>query len=243
MKIQLDEIRKIYERVLTSADRHKNIPEITVEFYPYVGINNKIRRRDDIIQVKISDILQNAPVEIQTALAEILIRKLYRQRIPTETLNLYQEFIKRPEIREHSLQSRKSRGRKVLNGSLGNFYDLEEIFSLINQIYFQNSIPKPNLTWSSGKTFRILGHHDATHQTIVVSKSLDDLHVPRFVVEFVVYHEMLHIKHPTIYKNGRRYNHTPAFRRDETDFAFFEAAEKWIERNVGSLKNKAKKRR
>ncbi|HEX9962043.1 MAG TPA: hypothetical protein VGB00_13995, partial [Pyrinomonadaceae bacterium] len=75
---------------------------------------------------------------------------------------------------------------------------------------------------------------------LVVSKSLDDKKVPAFVVESVVYHEMLHIKHPTIIRNGRRYNHTPAFRRDEEIFEHFAAAEAWITRNAYALKRKVK---
>ncbi|MDQ3322905.1 MAG: M48 family peptidase, partial [Acidobacteriota bacterium] len=86
-----------------------------------------------------------------------------------------------------------------------------------------------------------LGHHDAAHETIVVSRSLDGGKVPKYVVEFVVYHEMLHIFHPTVHRSGRRYNHTPAFRRDERQFAYFEEAENWIERNVKNLKRQAKK--
>ena len=50
---------------------------------------------------------------------------------------------------------------------------------------------------------------------------------------------MLHIKHPTVHHNGRRYNHTPIFRRDEENFAYFEEAEKWIEQNVRNLKAKS----
>jgi hypothetical protein len=219
------------------------LPKIKVEFYPYVGINNKIRLRETSIQVRISDILKTAPREIHLALAEILVKKLYRKRISAKTVEIYREYVKQTEVREKSFESRKKRGRKVLNGSRGENYDLDEIFHLINQIYFQNSLPKPNLTWSAQQTYRILGHHDSTHQTIVISKSLDNLRVPRFVVEYVVYHEMLHIKHPTRYENGRRFNHTPAFRRDEREFAFFEEAEGWIEKNALVLEQKVKKRR
>ncbi|MEO6334102.1 MAG: M48 family peptidase, partial [Pyrinomonadaceae bacterium] len=92
------------------------------------------------------------------------------------------------------------------------------------------------------KTYRILAHHDATHDTIVVSKSLDASDVPRWVVEYIVFHEMLHIKHPTVHHNGRRYNHTPAFRHDERKFPHFQAAEDWIERSVRKLKRRARKK-
>lgn len=142
-------------------------------------------------------------------------------------------------MRDKSIEARRTRGRKVLKGARGEIYDLNEIFDLLNQIYFQGAIPKPTLTWSANRTFRILGHHDSTHETVAISKSLDDKSVPRFVVEYVVYHEMLHIKHPTKYINGRRYNHTPSFKRDEQEFAFFEDAENWIERNAQRLKKQA----
>lgn len=243
MSIALEQLKQIYEKILLSFITSQNLPKVKIEFYPYVGINNKIQLRDDVIHVKISDILHEAPNEIHQALAEILVKKLYRKRVSAKTLEIYRNYVKQNAVREKSLESRRTRGRKVLNGSQGENYDLNEIFDLLNQIYFQNSISKPQLTWSANNTYRILGHHDATHQTIVVSKSLDDLRVPRFVVEYVVYHEMLHIKHPTRYENGRRYNHTPAFRRDERDFAFFTDAEDWIERNASNLKKKVKGKR
>ena len=84
-------------------------------------------------------------------------------------------------------------------------------------------------------------HHDATHDHIAISKSLDTLDTPRYVVEYVVFHEMLHIAHPTKHVNGRRYNHTADFKRDEQKFAYYEESERWIERNVRKLKRNAKK--
>jgi hypothetical protein len=53
---------------------------------------------------------------------------------------------------------------------------------------------------------------------------------------------MLHIAHPTQHVNGRRYNHTSAFRRDERRFKYFQEAERWIERNVRRLKKEAKRK-
>jgi predicted metal-dependent hydrolase len=136
--------------------------------------------------------------------------------------------------------NRRAKGRKIISSARGDVYDLKEIFDEINKKYFRGAIEKPVLSWSARKTFRILGHHDAAHQTIIVSKSLDDRTVPRFIVEFVVFHEMLHIFHPTTHRNGRRYNHTPQFRRDEKKFERFSAAESWIEQNARALKRKAK---
>lgn len=242
MNVNSEQIKEIYADLFSSFAKTGISPQVKLEFYPYVGINSRIRLRDKLLHIKISDILFDAPLSFHRALAEILIRKLFRKRVSADVLQVYREYIGQPEIREKSIASRRIRGRKVLNGTQGEIYDLQEIFTLLNQIYFQNTVPNPQLTWSANKTYRILGHHDSTHETIVISKSLDSRKVPRFVVEYVVYHEMLHIKHPTRYQNGRRYNHTPAFRRDEKEFAFYEEAKDWIEKNAANLKKQAKRK-
>ncbi len=56
-------------------------------------------------------------------------------------------------------------------------------------------------------------------QMVMLSVSLDDPSVPAFVVDFVMYHELLHKKHGVTLANGRRMAHTPAFRADELLFA------------------------
>lgn len=241
MTHNLAEIAKHYEALIRRAQKTSEAFELKLEFYPYVGINNRIRIRGSLIHVKLSDILMDAPIEFHAALAEILVHRLFRKRVSLGSMEIYRDYIKRSEVRDRSIAVRKKRGRKMISGSDGSMYDLSEIFDMLNQIYFANAIKKPQLTWSAAGTFRILGHHDATHETIVISKTLDDIRVPRFVVEYVVYHEMLHIKHPTRYENGRRYSHTAAFRRDERDFAFFDAAEEWIDKNAANLKKRAKK--
>ncbi|MEO6050565.1 MAG: SprT-like domain-containing protein [Pyrinomonadaceae bacterium] len=182
------------------------------------------------------------PLACHKGLAYILVGKLLRKKIPSGAREVYSAYIKSDFIRDKAAVSKKTRGRKVVTTSKGSVYDLDEIFAGLNQQYFSDAISKPVLTWSAKKTFRILGHHDATHDHITVSKSLDTPDTPRYVVEYVVFHEMLHIHHPTMHVNGRRYNHTAAFKRDEQKFAYFTEAEKWIERNVRKLKKEAKKR-
>ena len=48
-------------------------------------------------------------------------------------------------------------------------------------------------------------------------------------VEYILYHEILHIKHPARLIKGRRYYHTSAFRLDERRFPHYEQAQRWLE--------------
>jgi predicted metal-dependent hydrolase len=242
-------VREIVEQIKTFYEdefrrlKRETPPEIEVSFYPYIGINHTIRIRDGKVFVRIAQIFADAPMQVQKSLASILVSKILRRRVPQTDLENYQVYVKTETIQTQAFENRRQRGRKIVTTAKGETYDLEEIFDRLNRTYFQNSLPKPVLTWSAQKTFQRLGHHDSTHKTLVISKSLDDKKIPAFVVEYVVYHEMLHIKHPTIVRNGRRYNHTPAFRRDEENFRYFADADAWIERNARALKRKVKTQR
>ncbi len=217
------------------------MPVIAVSFYPYVGINHTIRIREGGIFIRIGEICREMPLNSHKGLAYILIGKLLRKKIPAGAREVYSKYVKSTEIREKAADNKRDRGRKVVTTSKGAVYDLDEIFERLNTSYFHNTIPKPVLTWSAKKTYRILGHHDATHGHIAISISLDTLGTPRYVVEYVVFHEMLHIHHPTKHVNNRRYNHTAAFKKDEQKFAFYDEAELWIAKNIRKLKRAAKK--
>ena len=238
----LNQIADLYKEAIRWYDPKRAVPAIHVSFYPYIGINHTIRIRDGEIYIRIGEICREMPLPCHKGLAYILTGKLLRKKIPAGAREVYSAYVKSDFIRERASQSKRARGRKVVTTSKGVVYDLDEIFEKVNRDYFRPSIPKPVLTWSANKTYRILGHHDATHDHIAISRSLDSPDVPRYVVEYVVFHEMLHIAHPTQHVNGRRYNHTSAFKRDERKFAYFDKAEAWIERNVRRLKKEAKKR-
>ena len=242
MPIPVEQIKNAYEEAFRWYAPDRTVPDIDITFYPYVGINHTIRIRKGGVYVRIGTVCSEMPLQPHRGLAFILVGKLFSRKIPKNARDVYQNYINSDELREKATDSKRIHGRKVVTSPLGEFYDLEEIFDTLNFLYFAYKVPKPALTWSAKKTYRILGHHDATHDHITISKSLDSREVPRFVVEYVLYHEMLHIFHPTeLGHNGRRYNHTPKFRKDEEKFQHFRRAENWIENNVRKLKRAAKK--
>ncbi|HMO80355.1 MAG TPA: hypothetical protein PKD24_06155 [Pyrinomonadaceae bacterium] len=239
--ISLDEIAEKYARAFGHYDRGLTSLDIHVRFYPYVGINHTIRVRKGSVFVRLAEICWDMGPDVHEALAYILVSKLYRRKAPKWARETYDSYIKSEKLVERSAADRKARGRKRISGPVGEIYDLNEIFDDLNTKYLDSTLSRPVLTWSTKRTYRILGQHDATHDTIVISRSLDTDRTPRYVVEFVLFHEMLHIVHPTVHHNGRRYNHTAAFRRDEEKFRYYTEAERWIEENVARLKRAARR--
>ena len=205
-------------------------PETDVRYFPYAGLNHTIRLRSGRIYVRVSDIFKSAPVNVHRALAFILVSKLLRKRAPQLHERVYRNYACQPEVLRASDLARRQRGRKRLSSAQGRVYNLEKMFARLNRRYFDGELAQPTLSWSQRRTRTILGHHDGAHETIVISKTLDSAEVPEWFVEFILYHEMLHIKHPARLINGRRFYHTKAFRTEEQRFPFYDDAQAWLDR-------------
>ncbi len=223
-------LRTHFAEAFRQITRRQEPPEIHVSFYPFAGLNHTIRIRRQRVYVRVSDIMRDAPQSVHRALAFILVSKLYNKRVTAEHQALYRQYAYQPQVQRATDLARQQRGRKVLTSSIGRVHNLDKLFARLNRRYFNNELAKPVLSWSARRTKRILGHHDYVHETIVISRSLDSASVSELLVEFVLYHEMLHMRHRPRTINGRRVYHTAAFRADEHRFQRYDEAMEQLEK-------------
>lgn len=200
------------------------MPAIHVRFYRFVGLNTTIRLRDGRIYVHLSDLLEGAPDHVIEAIAHILLAKLYRKPIDRTHDAHYRRFVSSAHVSEQAERIRQIRGRKKVSTAKGRHYDLDEVFETLNVRHFHGLLGRPRLTWSAHHSRRSLGHYDAAHNTIVVSKVFDRPGIPRFAIEYLVYHEMLHLKHPVKRRGSRRCVHSKEFQLEERKFPAYEEA-------------------
>jgi hypothetical protein len=152
-------------------------------------------------------------------------------------------------LREHFSRHRGKISRKELRLKLepvGETCDLRQVADTLNQTYFGGRL-KVDITWGKasigpahrchrGGTATIqLGSYSYDDRLVRIHRVLDRPDVPGYVVEAVVYHELLHAAMPPVVQEGRRLYHTPEFRRRERLFAAFERADRWVKQNLPSL--------
>jgi len=199
-------------------------PRIRVEFCEFANANSLIRLEKGELQIRITDLLNDAPAPVIEALAWILISKLYRKAVPRACNNRYRLYLNRRDVRTRLERLRQERGRKQLRPPRGHAWDLVEMFDELNQRFFGGMMTRPELGWSVRTSKSTLGHYDPCHHAIVLSRVLDRPDIPRVAVEFVMFHEMLHLVHPVEHRGLRRCVHTAEFREAEKAFpAFLEA--------------------
>lgn len=184
----------------------------------------------DVTRVSLHRIFLQAPCNVMDALACYIRRE--------------QNSVG-PEVREYIDSNLPSRdysavlSQKKLEAQ-GSFYDLQELYDKINADYFQNALSLA-LTWYglgerlSGMRVN-LGLYDAALKLIKIHRLLDSSSIPRYVVEYVLYHEMLHSTCPPMTdEKGRRSIHTKEFIERERQYHYFHCAKQWIEDNRHEL--------
>ncbi len=189
-----------------------------MHFCAFANANSFIRLQENRLEFRVSDLLQSAPAPVFEALAAILISKLYRKNVPAAYSARYRRYLNRRDVRQALESARQQRGRKLIAHPKGENYDLEEIFEALNFRYFFGLMSRPVLGWSLRVSRATLGHYDAAHNTIVISKLLDRSSVPQLAVEYVMFHEMLHVRHPVEHNGTRRCVHTKEFKLAEKEF-------------------------
>ncbi|MGB0652572.1 MAG: hypothetical protein ACPGQL_05180 [Thermoplasmatota archaeon] len=211
-------------------------PPPVVTFYAYVATKSTIRERNGRLHIRLSDHLVDAPEVALEGLMAILVSRLAGKRAPPARYRhhvaAYEHHVHQEETAAKRTASRQRRGRKHLD-PVGEHRSLLESYLRVTMAMGLRLPEPPRLSWSRTASRRRFGHHDPDHDVIVLSRVLDDPKVPEFVLDYVVYHELLHIVHPPEPGQGgtgRRRVHTPAFKEAEVRFPQAAEAERWLSR-------------
>jgi hypothetical protein len=194
------------------------MPLIHVRYRRFTSLNTTIRLRNGEIHASLSDLLEGAPESVIRAIAHILLAKLYRKPIDRAHNLRYRRFVNSAAVTRQTELVRTARGSKRYSGPEGRYFHLDEVFDSLNLRFFGGLLGRPDLTWSEHSARRSLGHYDAAHNTIVVSRVFDRPSSPRYAIEYLLYHEMLHLKHPVRTRGLRRCVHSAEFKAEEARF-------------------------
>ena len=152
----------------------------------------------------------------------------------------------REHFEEHAQPPRPAPRRRRALEARGRHFDLRRIRDELNRQFFGSRLAI-EITWGRtpmarrrrrrGRGFSLrLGSYHADEGLVRVHRALDRGDVPLYVVESVVYHEMLHaVVAPVKGPGGRRLIHPPEFQRREREYPRHEEAERWLAANLARL--------
>ena len=218
----LDAIQRI-SIFLPNMPRSRRINRYQVEFKLYhIGPLYKIREQNKTIEIIAQESFLYAPDRVFLALLDMALqpsfepsRQIIRKYASGKQYKIIRESLEYLSIPPGSF-------------STGKHHDLEKSFNRVNQYLFNDKLIKPHLVWNNRLTRRKFGHYQEDTNTVMVSISLDHTGVPEYVIDYVMYHELLHQKLGARLKNDRRYTHTPEFKKKELDFPQITEAQQFL---------------
>lgn len=210
---------------------------LSIVVRPYAGLRASVQHTRGTLTFKISQGWVHAPEQARVGLALDLLCKVLRKREPPERakpfLEAYRSFRARESTSQLNDSLRRKHGRASGTTAQGHIYHLQ---NELEQVWLEyplvfSSIEKPPISWSKEKSRSRLGFHEPAFNTLVISKALDHSRVPREVLHYIIYHELLHLKHKVLFERGeslRRTVHPAAFKADERQFRNYHQVQAWL---------------
>ncbi len=191
-----------------------------------------VKREKGLYRLRLHHMFLEAEAEVVRALGR------YVGDNDRDSSDLLGQYI---DVHQHRIRrARRSRTQAVTLETRGEIHHLGDIYDGLNASYFEGVI-EARITWGirTGKRRRRnsikMGSYSVEDRLIRIHPSLDREFVPRFFVEWIVYHEMLHQKHDIPVVGGRRQFHTPAFLEEEAAYEHYHRARRWERDNLNRL--------
>lgn len=181
--------------------------------------NANIRKSAGMIEIGMSKKWKDIGEEIKIGLIQHLLMRMFKQKKSTLYTELYESFV-------------KNLGKFTLVTKVDSV--LKESFERLNSKYFNGMVEIPNMKFGQD-SIRQLGVYNYHNDTITISSLLKE-HPD--IMEYVLYHELLHKKESFQTKNGQMRYHTTKFKDMERKYENWEEMENKIKKLVRKKKPK-----
>jgi len=185
-----------------------------------------VKWEPEYTKVSLHRMFLQAPIEVMNSLGS------YIRREKSSIDSTVKAYIER-SLRALDYSKKLDKSKLSTKGST---YDLQEIFDDLNHKYFDDKL-KLKITWFGTKKPKTgsrvtLGLYQDPLKLIKIHRLLDSRHFPRFVIEYVIFHEMSHFMHPPyVDRNGVTKIHHKEFKEKEESYEFYEQANRWIKKH------------
>jgi hypothetical protein len=180
-----------------------------------------------VASVKFHIAFRSAPESVLfQAMQLMLIRRKAERRLINR--KAYDTFVRSIPHTDFELPG-APKARRSSDPAPGKHRSLDESFERVNSEYFKSQLEKPELCWSPVRARRILGSYQERYDRLIISRVFDSPHVPMYVLDFLMFHELLHKFLGIGRRNdGKRLMHGREFREIERSFKYFDQAEAFL---------------
>jgi len=216
----MDLIEESFTRLFPGRE-FKYVPHL--EYNRRLGdFNANISMRFNQIAVRLNLQWKDIDEEIKIGLIQHLLLKIFKKRMNTRNIELYNNFVKNIPLLIPKTKSEPA---------------LENSFQRVNQKFFSSTLEQPNLQWGQ-QAYRKLASYNFHNDTVTVSTIFNDAR--QEVLDYLMYHELLHKHHKFQHNAGRSSFHTREFKQAEELYPQQQEIEKELTTIIRSKRRRKK---
>ena len=184
--------------------------EYSGRFSPY---NANVKYSGKKYDFSISKEWRSVHEDMRIGLLQHLLQKVFNTKVNSIEQDLYHNFLKNVHIAVPKTKIEPQ---------------LLESFDRVNEKYFLGTVEMPNLVFGK-KSFTKLGSYEYGSDMITISRVFKDIaEEDKMLLDYVMFHEMLHKVHKFKTKNGRSLHHSSKFKSAEKQFQGAELLERGL---------------
>jgi len=213
-------IEEAYKRIQPKQElKYHATIEYNNKFSPY---NANVTKKNNQLIFKLSKKWRGVSKEITIGLIQDLLTKILKiKKTKTINIKIYQTFLKNLHL---TIPKEKQ-----------TTPELKESFNRVNKQYLNELLELPNLKWGKESTTQLATYNYHT-DTITISTIFKNQ--PKEILDYIMYHEMLH-KHLKFYNTDTKtIYHSPEFKKLEQKYENHKEIEKEIEKLAKGNKRK-----
>jgi hypothetical protein len=200
--------------------------QVDAEFHPFKEFKTTWQRFGTRTEFKVTDYLANANSEILEEFAKCLFTRIQQRKSEVYSEQI-RHWLQSPYFIERNQPIYLRRSRNLLCSPRGVHYDLREVLeSLLSQGLVKDDY-SAFISWTDKPNRFRMGYCSILMKVVAISSILDSVDIPKYVTEYVLYHEMLHLEKGL---DSMRSQHNADFRRLERRHPRFREAEEWLKR-------------
>ena len=216
---------RILNETFRTVGKEYGFDDVSAEFAAFKEFKIKWQRSRGKADFRVSDYLDDAEQKVVEGVARSLFSKI------SGCDTGYPEEMSEWMISGSFVRSKQptylKRSRNLTRSTKGDSRDLNDSYRRLIEAGLIEHDPDVHVSWTVEPNLRRVGYCSVLMKVIAISSVFDNKLIPEFVLDYVVYHEFLHIM-VGFNLFGRR--HGPDFLKEEGKYPKREEAEEWLKR-------------
>ena len=211
---------KMLDRTFKTVGNEYGYNDVSAEFVAFRELKIKWTRSMGKAEFKVSDYFKGSNENILESVARTLFSRITGEQNASEW-SIPDDFV------EKNQSTYIRRSKNLTRSPKGEFRNLEESCERLERMGLITHDKELHISWTREPNVRRVGYCSVLMKVIAISSVFDNDSIPEFVLDYVVYHEYVHLM--TGYKPfGKK--HGTEFKNEERKYPQQKEADAWLKR-------------